>query len=180
MIRRPVGGEDRKRMSLISEEFSEQTPNPLDLLEDLVNANEWPFDRSSEDELIVEASGRWCDYRLFFVWRGDLNALYFTSVFDSRVVEEKRLPAIELSALVNEKLWLGHFEVGSEDGLPMFRYTMLTRGRASLSIEQLEDLVDIALMECERFYPALQFVVWAGRTPQDAMASAMMETMGEA
>ena len=90
------------------------------------------------------------------------------------------MPAIELSALVNEKLWLGHFEVGSEDGLPMFRYTMLTRGRASLSIEQLEDLVDIALMECERFYPALQFVVWAGRTPQDAMASAMMETMGEA
>jgi len=57
---------------------------------------------------------------------------------------------------------------------------MLARGRNTVSIEQLEDLVDIALMECERFYPALQFVVWAGRTPKDAMASAMMETAGEA
>ena len=57
---------------------------------------------------------------------------------------------------------------------------MLARSRNSVSIEQLEDLVDIALLECERFYPALQFVVWAGRTPNDAIASAMMETMGEA
>jgi len=167
-------------MSLISEEFAEHGFNPLDLLEELVMANEWPFDRSSEDELVVEASGRWCDYRLFFVWREDLNALYFTCVFDARVIEEKRLSVVELTGLVNEKLWLRHFEVGSEDGLPMYRYTLLARGRNSISIEQLEDLVDIALMECERFYPALQFVVWAGRTPQDAIASAMLETMGEA
>ena len=167
-------------MSLISEEFSESNLNPLDLLEELVLANEWPFDRASEDELVVEANGRWCDYRLFFVWREDLNALYFTTVFDSRVAEEKRLEVVELTALVNEKLWLGHFEVGSEDGLPLYRYTMLARGRNSVSIEQLEDLVDIAPLECERFYPALQFVVWAGRTPNDAIASAMMETMGEA
>ena len=44
----------------------------------------------------------------------------------------------------------------------------------------LEDMVDIALAECERFYPALQFVVWAGHTPCDAIASAMMDTVGEA
>ena len=167
-------------MSLISEEFSERSFNPLDLLEELVMANEWPYERTSEDELVVETSGCWCDYKLFFVWREDLNALYFTSVFESRVIEEKRLAVIELTGLVNEKLWLGHFEVGSEDGLPVYRYTMLARGRNTVSIEQLEDLVDIALMECERFYPALQFVVWAGRTPKDAMASAMMETVGEA
>ena len=167
-------------MSLISEEFSERSFNPLDLLEELVMANEWPYERASEDELVVDTSGYWCDYKLFFVWREDLNALYFTSVFDSRVIEEKRLAVIELTGLVNEKLWLGHFEVGSEDGLPVYRYTMLARGRNTVSIEQLEDLVDIALMECERFYPALQFVVWAGRTPKDAMASAMMETVGEA
>ena len=39
--------------------------NPLDILEELVSANEWPFDRSSRDEMVVEATGRWCDYRMF-------------------------------------------------------------------------------------------------------------------
>ena len=65
-------------MSLISEGFSERSYNPLDLLEELVMANEWPYERASEDELVVEMSGCWGDYKLFFVWREDLNALYFS------------------------------------------------------------------------------------------------------
>ena len=86
----------------------------------------------------------------------------------------------ELVCLVNEKLWLGHFDVSSEDRLPMYRYTILTRGGNIPAVELLEDMVDIALAECERLYPALQFVVWAGHSPSDAVASAMMETVGEA
>ena len=62
----------------------------------------------------------------------------------------------------------------------MYRHTILTRGWPTLPPELLEDMVDIALTECERFYPALQFVVWAGHTPGDAIASAMMDTVGEA
>ncbi len=154
--------------------------NPLDLLEELVSANEWPFDRSGPDEMVVEASGRWCDYRMYFVWRADVGALYFTCAFDCRVPDAKRSQIAEMLALVNEKLWLGHFDVSSEEGLPMFRYTMMTRGWQTLSVEQLEDLVDIALCECERFYPAFQFVVWAGKTPQDAVSMAIMDTAGEA
>ena len=42
------------------------------------------------------------------------------------------------------------------------------------------DLVDIALSECERFYPAFQFVVWGGKSPAQAIASAMIDPVGEA
>ena len=52
-------------MSLISEEFFEKSFNPLDLLEELVMANEWPYERASDNELVVETSGCWCDYKLF-------------------------------------------------------------------------------------------------------------------
>ena len=167
-------------MATASVDLESVSSNPLDLLEELVAANEWPFDRSSRDEMVVEASGRWCDYRLYFVWRADVSALYFTCAFDSRVPDEKRPEAVELLALANEKLWLGHFDLSSEDGLPMFRYTVLTRGRQRLGVEQLEDLVDIALCECERFYPAFQFVVWAGKAPHEAVSMAIMDTVGEA
>ena len=41
-------------------------------------------------------------------------------------------------------------------------------------------LIDIALHECERFYPAFQYVLWGGRTPTEAIDAAMLETVGEA
>ena len=37
-----------------------------------------------------------------------------------------------------------------------------------------------AVTECERFYPALQLVVWGGQSSAEALAAAMMETVGEA
>jgi len=50
----------------------------------------------------------------------------------------------------------------------------------SASAEQLEDLVDIAVSECDRFYPAFQFVVWGGKDPTEAVELAILEPMGEA
>ncbi|MGV8841182.1 MAG: YbjN domain-containing protein, partial [Bauldia sp.] len=33
---------------------------------------------------------------------------------------------------------------------------------------------------CERYYQAFQFVVWAGKTAAEALATVMFETVGEA
>jgi len=41
-------------------------------------------------------------------------------------------------------------------------------------------LIEIAITECERFYPAFQFVIWGGKSPAEAIAAAMLETVGEA
>src|SRR5690606_3548169 len=154
--------------------------NPLDILEELVNANEWRCDRATDGEMVVQIAGRWCDYRLFFVWQQDLSAMYFSCLFDLRAPAEERLAVAELLALVNEKMWLGHFDLCSDELVPMFRHTILLRGATGVSVEQLEDLVDIAVSECERFFPAFQYVLWGGRTPGDAIAAAMIETVGEA
>jgi hypothetical protein len=64
--------------------------------------------------------------------------------------------------------------------MPLFRHSLLLRGTSGLAVEQMEDLVDIAVAECERFYPSFQYVVWAGKTPQEALAAAILETVGEA
>jgi hypothetical protein len=158
----------------------EPAPNPLDIVEEIVAANQWPFDRTSEDELVVEITGKWCDYRLYFMWRDDLSALHFTCAFDVRVPDTRRREVHDLLALVNEKLWLGHFDVSLEEGMPMFRHTVPLRGLSGASVEQLEDLVDSAFTECERFYPAFQFVIWGGKGAHEAIAAALFETVGEA
>ena len=65
--------------------------DPLDILEEIVTANEWRFERSLDGDMVVEIPGRWCEYRLFFLWRGDLGALYFSCAFDIRVPEAKAM-----------------------------------------------------------------------------------------
>src|SRR6185437_3406183 len=37
-----------------------------------------------------------------------------------------------------------------------------------------------AFDSCERYYPAFQYVAWAGKSADDAMNSVMLETVGEA
>ena len=62
----------------------------------------------------------------------------------------------------------------------MFRHTVPLRGLRRASVEQLEDLVDAAFSECERFFPAFQFVIWGGKSAGEALDAALFETVGEA
>ena len=176
---RSAGGRREGAMAISTAEHTPPPSNPLDILEELVSANEWRFDRSCDEEMVVEIAGQWCDFRLFFVWQEDLSAIYFSCLFDQRVPPHRRGAVTELLAVVNEKLWLGHFDLCSEELVPIFRHTVLLRG-AGVSVEQLEDLVDIAVRECGRFFPAFQFVVWGGHTAREAVAAAMLDTVGEA
>ncbi len=167
-------------MSLSYVDSASPSRNPLDLLEEIVGANEWPHERASGSELAAEITGRWCEYRLFFLWQEDMSALHFSCLFETRIGNERLNQIHHLLALVNEKIWLGHFDLSNDDGTLMFRHTLLLRGASSASVEQLEDIVDIAISESDRYYPAFQFVIWGGKTAEDALDAALIEVAGEA
>ena len=158
----------------------ERSSNPLDILEQIVAANEWSFERRSDGEMAAEAPGKWCDYGLYFSWAPEISAMHFSCAFDLKVPPEGRAKLFELLAMANEKLWIGHFGLESDDGVPVFRHSVLLRGAPCASAESLEDMVDIAITECERFFPAFQFVLWGGKAPADALQAAMLDCVGEA
>ena len=161
--------------------IKEQRPgNPLDLLEELVSASNWTFDRPSDAELAIQIAGKWTDYHIWSVWHEDLRAMYFACHFDCRVPEAKRAWIQDLIAMFNATLWLGHFDLSHEDGAVIYRHTVPLRGTQGVSVEQLEDLMDTAIVECERFYPAMQLVVWGGQRASQAMAVATLEPLGTA
>jgi hypothetical protein len=62
----------------------------------------------------------------------------------------------------------------------MFRHALLLSGGGSASDRQCEAVLGTALDSCERYFPAFQFVVWAGKSAREAMDSVMFETSGEA
>ncbi|MGC8470348.1 MAG: YbjN domain-containing protein [Acetobacteraceae bacterium] len=167
-------------MTALAGHAEETTLNPLDIVEQIVSANDWAFDRRSDSEMAAEAPGRWCHYGLFFSWSDEIAAMHFTCAFDIKVPPRRRAALYELLALANERLWIGHFGLDRDDGMPVFRHAVLLRGAAGASAESIEDMVDIAMTECERFYPAFQFVLWGGKTPEEALQAAMLECAGEA
>ena len=92
------------------------------------------------------------------------------------------LPISTAHRLITELLGLGHCELWSASGLVLFRHAALLAGDGggTLTLQQAETLVEAAIEECERFYPVFQFVLWADKTPQEAIAAALIETQGEA
>ena len=159
---------------------TELAANPLDVIEQIVAANDWLCDRRSDSEMAAEAPGRWCDYGLYFSWSNEISAMHFTCAFDLKVPEKRRPALYELLALANDRLWIGHFGMDAADGMPVFRHSVLLRGAPGASAESLEDMVDIAISECEHFFPAFQFVLWGGKAPAEALHAAMLECVGEA
>lgn len=167
-------------MTSLLSEYQTPTQNPLDMVEKIAVANDWPFHRQSDDELAAEISGQWCHYKLWFAWHPEMGVLHLSCALDMKVPKKKLQAFYHILAIANEKLWLGHFEVWPEEDLPVFRHASLFREGASASAAMIEDLVEIALNECERFYPAFQFVLWGGKDPHEAILAAMLETEGEA
>jgi hypothetical protein len=166
-------------MSLI-EIARKQSNNPLDVVERMAAGNDWPFERSGEDEIALVVTGRWTNYQVSFTWMNDIEALHLACAFDMKVPEPRLADVLQLIALINEQLWIGHFDVWMQNGVVMFRHALVLAGGVAASSRQCEAVLGSGLDSCERYYPAFQFVVWAGKSAREAMDSAMFETSGEA
>ncbi len=167
-------------MTKVSVLESDTTINPIDLVEDVAGANVWASDRQSADELAVQITGQWCDMQMWFAWRPESHSLFITCALDMRVPEGSRDGVYPLLAKINERLWIGHFELWSEEGWPTFRHTLMSTQESPISVRVVEDVIDAARMECDRFYPAFQFVIWGGRDPDEAIDAALIEPVGRA
>jgi hypothetical protein len=167
------------RMSLIDLP-TERSTSPLDVVERLAAFNDWSFDRAGDDEITISIAGRWADYHVSFTWMDDIEALHLACAFDLKVPDRRRAEVLQLIARVNERLWIGHFDLWTNDGLVMFRHALVLAGGVGATNQQCEALLDAALEACERYFQAFQFVIWAGKPASEALDAAMFETSGEA
>ena len=154
--------------------------NPLDVVERIAAINDWSFERAGDDEITMLVGGKWSDYQVSFTWMHDIEALHLACAFDLKVPERRRSEVQQLIALINEQMWIGHFDLWIQDGLVMYRHALVLTGGIEASGCQCEALLSTALDACERYFPAFQFVVWAGKTAREAHDAAMFETAGEA
>lgn len=166
-------------MALIDVDADRQA-HPVDMIERIATLNDWSFDRSGDDEITISVDGSWSDYHVSLTWMGELESLHLACAFDLKVPERRNQEVCRLLTLVNEQLWLGHFDLWSDEGVVAYRHALLLAGGAEASAAQCEALLEAAIEACERHYQAFQFVVWAGKSAKEAMEVVAFETAGEA
>ena len=153
---------------------------PVEMLASLFEAQGWLFEFVNDDEISAEIKGSWATYQFQAIWRREDRVLQLLCLPDIRVPENKRAPLFEALALINEQLWLGHFDVWSNGGVVLYRHGMMLGDEGLLSPAHAQSAVEAAIEECDRFYPVFQFILWGDKTPAEALAAALVDAAGEA
>lgn len=169
-------------MAILTLEDDGAAAAPIDMLEAWFEAHGWTHERVGDEEIVASTQGSWGVYELRGVWRDNDDAMQFLAFPDIRISDHQGAVIHETIGLINEQLWIGHFELWGGNGTLLFRHGVLLDGGASpvLTLAQAETMIETAVDELDRFYPVFQFVLWGGKSPRDAIAAAMVETRGEA
>ncbi len=154
--------------------------NPIDIVEEVIYQKNWSFSRADDYELVADIASKFCQYRLYFTWSENVRAISFTITFDLKYPQSKLIKAYELIGLINEKLWLGHFDITSKNGIPAFRHTILSNSDNDFLHKKLENLVDIAIYECEKYYPSFEQALFYDIDPLESLEFINFEVIGSA
>lgn len=160
--------------------LADDVANPIDVVEQIAAGHDWTVDRCAEDEIHMVVGGSFTDLHICLNWRVDLEALHLACTFDLKVPPRRHDEVGRLLNLVNEQLYLGHFDLWRGDGTLLFRNGLILAGGAVVAESQCEALISLALQACDRYFPAFQYVIWAGKGATEAIQSSLMETAGEA
>ena len=76
-------------MSFSEIDYSAGEPAPIDLLEQLFDANGWASERVGDEEIITTVKGGWCTYQLRALWRGTAKAYKALDGLRLQAVEEE-------------------------------------------------------------------------------------------
>jgi hypothetical protein len=154
--------------------------DPLDSVEAVAGVLGHDVERIDQGELHLSLPGLWRDTGLWFTWRADLSTLQIGAPIDLRVPVARLDEGCRLVALVNERLWVGHFDVWSDDHGLLYRNSIILPESGVIERTQAQRLIEAAGEAVDRFFPAFNYLVWGGKTPEEALEASMFETAGSA
>ncbi len=154
--------------------------DPLEVVENVLTAENLPFDRTEDGDLAFALAGDWKDYELWFAWRPEGDCLQLCCSLDLQAEKDRRPAACELASMINQKVWMGHFEVWAEDGEIVFRHALALPHGERPTLAQAASMIDAAVDAVDRFYPAFDFMLRGSANASDAIDACLFETKGNA
>jgi len=156
------------------------TEDPLDALEAVAGLLELDAERVDDGELHLAMPGAWRDAGVWFTWRPELATIQMGAPLDIKVPVERVAGASRLLALINERLWIGHFDLWSDELTIVYRNAVIVPDEGALDAGQAQLLIRGAGEAIDRFFPAFNYFLWGGKTPEEALEASLFETVGNA
>ncbi|WP_238363928.1 YbjN domain-containing protein [Mesobacterium pallidum] len=164
----------------LSEHYLEDDIHPIDIVEHIASHHDWEFDRLADDQIAMAVEGQWRTYSLTLAWSAYDETLRLVCTFEMEPPED-RMPAVyECLNAINDQCWAGAYTWWAEQKLMVYRYGLVLSGGQIASAEQIDTMIHTAVTSAERYYPAFQLVVWANRSPKEALQVAIAEAYGRA
>jgi hypothetical protein len=154
--------------------------HPIDIVETLAEQYKWDFDRVADDQIAMAVEGQWRSYSITLAWSDFDETLRIICTFEMEPPADQLPRLFELLNLVNDQCWAGAFTFWKEQGLMVYRYGLVLSGGQYASAEQIDTLISNAVSSSERYYPALQLVVYGDQSPKSALQVAIAEAYGRA
>jgi hypothetical protein len=132
--------------------------HPIDLVEHIAVHHSWEFDRIHDDQIAFLVEGQWRTYAITLAWSAYDQTLRLICTFEMEPPVDRMAKLYECLNLTNDMCWAGAFSFRVDQKL----------------------IINTAVQNAERFYPAFQLVTWAERTPKDAIQVAIAEAYGRA
>jgi len=159
---------------LIKENFID---DPLENVELAASIQNWTFDRTGNEVSII-ANGKHNNYQLSVSLQTDSNGLNVICGFDLRFNKKNKFQILKLVSSINAQLWLGHFDVWDKEGLIVYRNSSILE--KSPNLKTIETLLNDAVSSIDLYFPAFQYILWAGKDSEEALQTVLFETRGEA
>ena len=168
------------RTSALTQQAEEQLGHPVDLVSCFAARQEWYVRRMDRNMLTADVPGHWSHYHIQVTWQDYDETLRLDCGLELPVDDGAFQRLALVICLLNQHLFLGHFVIAPDTGAVELSYTLPLRGAGGATPEQIEDVVDIMLGECEHCFPAIFQVAGNQLSASDAAAAALFTTEGEA
>ncbi|WP_209504765.1 MULTISPECIES: YbjN domain-containing protein [unclassified Ruegeria] len=164
----------------LSEQYLEEDIHPIDIVEHLAEHHDWDFDRIGDDQIAMAVEGQWRTYSITLAWSNYDETLRMVCSFEMEPPADREMQLYELLNKMNDQCWVGAFTYWANQKLMVYRYGLVLAGGQTASADQIDTMINAAVMSAERYYPAIQLVTWGNRGPEEAMQVAIAEAYGRA
>ena len=167
-------------MSFDNQKKNFSNNNPIDFIEEYVLNDGIEKVRDSSDEIVIFSKGVWKNYDINFKWDSKQKIIEVSTYFEMSKKNRINKSIYSLISDVNKKATVGFFNYCTELNTIFFSYKISFKGQDFISVEQIKNIINIVINECDRFFPVFFVFFYKKQDPIHALDIALLDTVGEA
>lgn len=154
----------------------------LSVIEEICKEREWECSYDDENRISIDLSEDIIPLMINVEWDERTQYMIFRTVLMPYIPDDKLSIVNEFTSLINPEMMMGNFEVDTsyEELCLHYRQTFPALAEDGISAAQAAEIIDISILEGLRVWPAMCYIVEENKGAKEAIAAAMISTLGEA